>query len=92
MAGWTLAPLALLMNPFTVSRGNFICMKPTTADGRAPFGSVLVSKSIAVFDPPSDVNTQLVRWTTARTAAPVIGLAGCSVDWSAVKYSSEAYE
>lgn len=80
MAGWTSTPLALLTNPATVSLGNFICMKPTTADGSEPFGSVLVSKSIAVLEPPTDVKIQLVRWTMARTAAPVIGRAGCSVD------------
>lgn len=61
MAGCTFTPLALLTNPATVSLGNFICMKPTTADGNDPLGSVLVSKSIAVLDPPTDVKTQLVR-------------------------------
>ena len=56
-----MTPLALCTNPATVSRGNFICMKPTTADGNDPFGSVLVSKSIAVLDPPREVRIQLVR-------------------------------
>lgn len=51
-------------------------MKPTIEVGKAPFGSVLVSNSIDVLDPPTDVNIQLVLWTIARTVEPVIGRAG----------------
>lgn len=36
-------------------------MKPTIADGSEPLGSVLVSNSIDVFEPPRDVKIQLVR-------------------------------
>lgn len=55
-------------------------MKPTIVLGNAPFGSVLVSNSIDVFDLPTEVNTQLVLCTIARTASLVIGRAGWSVD------------